>query len=198
MYETNVVRLANRNRDEQLTKTAFQVIGSQDAGAVVDSVRFPALQRFFDSCIYSLLDRRSGSRINLEQLERDMSGHFYVAVDAGHGQQLVKPVDFSLTDICVESGDQVLKHGVRVDITLRYDDIEVELPAIAVRENRFLAHTAFLFVGRGGDKELDSQHQLDVIFRMLKAKADKLRRWRSVCLLLSAACSMLFVTWIVS
>tara|TARA_R110000850_G_scaffold193895_1_gene320604 strand:+ start:244 stop:840 length:597 start_codon:yes stop_codon:yes gene_type:complete len=198
MYETNVVNLVNRNSDDQLTKVAFEVIGNQHTGAVIDPSHFPALQRFFDSCIYSLLDRRSGSRVDLEQLEYEIAGHFFVAVDAGHGQQPVKTIDFSMADICVESYDHILEHGVRVDIILRYDDIQVVLPAIAVRQNRLLGHTAFLFIDGGGDEELDSRRQLKIIFRTLKAKADKLRRWRSGYLLSSAACSILFITWIFS
>lgn len=198
MYETRSISLVNRNRDDQLTKNAFEVIGNQDAGAVMDSSRFPALQQFINSGIYSLLDRRSGSRINLEQLELDIADHFFVAVNAGHGERLVKPVDLSHTDICVVSGHEPLEHGVRVDITLRYNEIQVVLPAIAVRQNHVLAHTAFVFISPSGDKQSNSEHQLDAIFRALKAEADKLRRWRVGCLVFSAMCSMLLFTWAVS
>lgn len=196
MYETSVVRLESRNTDAQLKKQAFEVIGNQSAGTIIDTDRFPALHRFMDSFIYSLLDRRSGSRINLEQLELDIAGQLSVTLDVGDGQQIVKPIDLSLNDICVESENGVVEHGIRVDITLRYKKMQVVLPAIAVRQNRILARTAFLFVGSTGEEDADSQQQLNSIFRALKAKANAFRRWRNACLLLSAICSILLVTWL--
>jgi hypothetical protein len=198
MFNMRTGQLASQNNIESLSVTSLPAIDDYPIDSNPILKRFPSLERLRNTNLYEHLERRSGARIDLRSLGIRASKRLRVSVECFQRQIDVKPVDLSLKDICVESEQIIVRHGDRVKVTLSYDDIAVVLPAIAVRRNSFYMQTAFLFIDDGGNDKARSNSELELIYRSLVATEHKLRYGRFACFMLSAACSMLLVSWFLS
>lgn len=196
MFKIRSGQLASQNSIESVAVSALPAIGDYRTESNPMLGRFPSLDRLKNTSLYVHLERRIGARVNLRQLGSTVSNRLRVSVDSGDRQVVVSPIDLSLKDICVESEQEIAKHGEKVEVTLSYEGISVVLPAIAVRQNSFFMQTAFLFVEGEGKDESEVDIDLDLIYHSLVAKAHQVRYGRFACFMLSAACSMLLVSWI--
>jgi hypothetical protein len=188
-------QLANQNSSEYLAVSANAFIAEYPADSITSLDRFQALGKRPDTSLYMHLERRAGTRLNLQQLGTKASARLRVSVELGQRQFEVKARDMSIKDICVETTREVARHGDRVDITLSYDDMAVVLPAIAVRQDRAYMYTAFIFLDDKGNALSTTNFYLDLIFHSIEAEVNKARYGRLASFMLSAACSMLFVSW---
>lgn len=195
MSETHQARFGHRNH--HVTPTAFNPVCS-GASAIVAGMDFgylPTRENVPDAVLIEHQDRRVGNRIDLRQLAPDVRDRIRVAVKTAQATVAVRPVDVSLTDICVESDNAIADRGAPVEITLNYDGLEVVLPAIAVRHSPLYARSAFMFVGVNGDHKMHPDHPLGLIIHALEAQVDRLRLGSFACLMLSALCSLAFTSW---
>lgn len=191
-------QLAIKNSIESLVVPSDSAIGKRPTDSNVMLKRFPSLQRLRNTNLYEHLERRSGARVNLRELGTRASSRLRVSVEVFQRQIVVRPIDLSLKDICVESDQIIVRHGDKVEITLSYGDRAVVLPALAVRRNAFYMQTAFLFIDDGGSDTSRSNSDLELIYRTLVAKGQQLRYGRFAGFMVSAALSMLLVSWIFS
>ncbi len=198
MFNMRSGQLAIQNSIESLVVTSHSAIGNRPTDSNVIRERFPSLQRLRNTNLYEHLERRSGARVNLRGLGSRASRRLRVSVDSCQQQIVVKPIDLSLKDICVESEQIIVRHGDRVEITLSYGDIAVVLPALAVRRNAFYMQTAFLFIDEGGNVKSPTNSDLELIYRALVAKEQWLRYARFAGFMLSAVVSMLLMSWLLS
>jgi hypothetical protein len=198
MFKVRSGQLAGQNSIESLAVSSLPAIGNflADSNAILK--RFPSLQRLRNTDLYEHLERRSGARVNLRGLGIRASSRLCVSVECSQRQIVVRPVDLSLKDICVESEQIIARHGDRVEVTLSYGDIAVVLPAIALRRSAFYLQTAFLFIDDGGNVESRSNSDLEMIYQTLVTKGQRLRYRRLACFMLSAACPMLLMSWFLS
>ncbi|MBK6738033.1 MAG: PilZ domain-containing protein [Haliea sp.] len=105
-------------------------------------------------------NRRTGFRINLSQIKSHLADRLCVTVAMRQGQVTAKPIDLSLTGICVESSYHFGRAGAMVDIILDYGQHHAVLPAIVVRHEGAVDHTAFHFVDSINDGEADPTPEL--------------------------------------
>lgn len=198
MFNMRSGQLAIQNSTESVEVTSHSAIGKPPTDSNVIRERFPSLQRLRNTNLYEHLERRSGARVDLRGLGSRASRRLRVSVEGFQRQIVVKPIDLSLKDICVESEQIVVRHGDRVEITLSYGDIAVVLPALAVRRNAFYMQTAFLFIDEGGNVKSPTNSDLELIYRALVAKEQWLRYGRFAGFMLSAVVSMLLMSWLLS
>jgi hypothetical protein len=85
-----------------------------------------------------------------------------------------------------------------VDVTLRYNGTEVVLPAIAALQSGLYGRCTFLFIEGEGDAQFHAQHDLSLIFHALKAEEGSLLHQRAAYFVLSAVCSAILLSWMVS
>ncbi len=147
----------------------FEIIGKEFACADIASSEVPELLGFFKSYLRAQSNRRTGFRINLAQLKPNLSNRLCVTVATGEGQLSATPIDLGLTGICVASNHHLGRCGAKVDIIMSYDQHHAVLPAVVVRQDGAVAHTAFHFVGSIKDGEPEPSPELEFIFRKLEA-----------------------------
>lgn len=178
MSEIRTGNLLIRTKEDSVE---FEIIGKEFACADVATSELPELLGFFKSYLRTQSNRRTGFRINLTQIKSNLSNRLCVTVATRQGQMSALPIDLSLTGICVESSHHFGGYGAKVDIILSYDQHHAVLPAVVVRQDGAVDHTAFHFVGSINDGEPDPTPELELIFRKLEAL------WLDQCLQLEWA-----------
>lgn len=148
----------------------FEIVGlKHSVCASVGWGKVPEIMDFLQSYLYSQSNRRTGFRINLEQLRTILNGRFRVIIATDQGRISVTPIDLSLTGISVEAGHDFADNGAQVDIILSYDAKQVVLPAIVINQYATVNRTAFHFVGVVRDGELEPPPEMEDIFQQLEA-----------------------------
>jgi len=163
------IRAANLVIRTQNDKISFEIQGSASNHAVLDYRELPLILEFFNSFIYSQTNRRTGFRIELAPLDQYISKRFNVSVKTNNEQVPVRPMDISTAGIYVKSEQNIGEPGKTVSISLSYDDMSVELPAVIIRQNTSCTYTAFRFTGVCKEKEFAPPPQLQSIFHSLEA-----------------------------
>lgn len=178
MPEMRTGNLLIRTKEESIE---LEFIGKEFACVDVACSELPELLGFFNSYLQTQSNRRTGFRINLSQIKSHSSDRLCVTVATHQSQVSAKPIDLSLTGICVESSHHFGRSGAMVDIILNYGQHHAVLPAIVVRQDDAVDHTAFHFVDSIKDGEADPTPELEFIFRELEAL------WLAQCLQLEWA-----------
>ena len=178
MSEIRTGNLLIRTKEESVE---FEFIGKGFACVDVACSELPELLGFFNSYLRMQSNRRTGFRINLSQIKSHLADRLCVTVAMRQGQVTAKPIDLSLTGICVESSYHFGRSGATVDIILNYGQHHAVLPAIVVRHEGAVDHTAFHFVDSINDGEADPTPELEFIFRELESL------WLDQCLQLEWA-----------
>lgn len=148
----------------------FEIVGQKRAvcASIVWS-EVPQILNFLQSYLSSQSDRRTGFRINLEQIKQILNGRFRVVIATARGRLSVTPIDLSLTGVSVEVENHFTEQGAHVDIILSYEEKQVVLPAIVVRQYPTQGRTAFHFIGVVKDGEIEPPSEMKYIFRQLEA-----------------------------
>lgn len=197
MFEPSHALSGNHTQEEKSTNLTP---GNISAKATSDDMwfrHFPALENVLYTSLFARLDRRVDTRIKLEQLAPGVSSRIHVAVKSGENTVAVRPVDISLSDICVESDNPIAEHGARVDITLNYDGLEVVLPAIAVRHCQLYSRCAFLLTDLDAESNWHARLNLGLIVHALETEVDRTQVGQFTCFMLSAICSLMFTSWLI-
>tara|TARA_R110002072_G_scaffold93495_5_gene207129 strand:+ start:3873 stop:4472 length:600 start_codon:yes stop_codon:yes gene_type:complete len=148
----------------------FEIVGlKHSVCASVGWDKVPEIMDFLQSYLCSQSNRRTGFRINLEQLRGILNGRFRVVIATDQGRISVTPIDLSLTGISIDAGHDFADNGAQVDIILSYDAKQVVLPAIAVNQYAHVNRTAFHFIGVVRDGELEPPPEMEDIFQQLEA-----------------------------
>lgn len=197
MFETRHALAGNQPDEEMSTNLTQEKISDGATYHDMEFRHFPALENVLFTSLFARLDRRVDTRIKLEQLAPDVSSRIYLEVKSGQKTVAVRPVDISLSDICVESENAIAEHGAHVEITLNYDGLEVVLPAIAVRHCELYARSAFLITGSDDDNTWHSRLNLGLIVHALETEVERMQLGRFTCFMLSAVCSFMVTSWMI-
>ncbi len=149
-------------------KIALSLADETRKCATVDHRELPLVLEFLTSFLSSQSNRRTGFRIELQQLKQRICDRFQVFVEVDGLRVATTPVDLSLTGICVESDEIVAKQGTRAKITLVWEDREILLPGIVIRQNYSCTRTAFQFIGVVKEGKTKPPPDLNFIFRELE------------------------------
>lgn len=163
------IRTGNLRVTAKEDSIEFEIVGKDLACADVASSELPQLLGFFRSYLRTQSNRRTGFRINLTEIKSMLSDRLSVSVATPRGQFSATPIDLSLTGICVTSNHHLGRSGARADIIVSFDQLQTRLPAIVVRQEGSVAHTAFHFIGSINEGEPEPSPELEFIFRKLEA-----------------------------
>lgn len=125
-------------------KLQFEIDGEPGAVAEVPLEDLSIISEFIQSHRESHSNRRTGFRLDLDQLKPEDYHQIRVSVAPGGSAPLaVAPADLSLTGIRVYSDELTGEPGMQADITIAFESLAVTLPAVLVR--RYDGDTRFAF-----------------------------------------------------
>lgn len=151
-------------------KLVFEIGGEDSAVAEVPLEDLPVITEFIRSHKESHSNRRTGFRLDLDQLKPEDFSQIQVIVTTGDSTLQVAPADLSLTGIRVHSEEFDGTPGLQADITLAFETLSVTLPAVLVRRyddnTRFAFHFPEIF---GDDGRLSPPREFTEILYALKS-----------------------------
>ncbi|QIB65030.1 PilZ domain-containing protein [Kineobactrum salinum] len=89
--------------------------------------------------------RRSGFRLQLDELSRRDAARFSVAVEVDGEAMPLRPIDFSVSGLLVETYLELGGAGAEVKLQLSFDDQTVWVPAVVIRRQAQQGRCAFQF-----------------------------------------------------
>lgn len=164
------LRLGNLLLQPKGDGLSFRAAGSTVALAEVDADDVPVIMQFLKSYLEEHANRRSAFRLDLGELQVDDYQRFQVSLLSEAGRIDVRPLDFSLTGIRVESERFLGDVGPNVILSLRFDCYFTILSASVIRSNPSNRQIALHFPDvYAPDGSLDPPEELVDMFQALES-----------------------------